>query len=344
MKIIDLRSDTFTQPSNEMRAAIAAAPLGDDVFDEDPTVNALQEKAAGLLGKEKALLVSSGTMGNLVSILAHCERGSEIIVGNQSHTFYYEAGGVSVYGGIHSRQLTNREDGTLALAELRAAIRPHDIHFPVTRLICLENTHNRCFGTPLSPDYLQAVADIARKHRLKLHIDGARIFNAAVALGLPVNDLTGMADSVTFCLSKGLAAPVGSVICGDADFIRRARRIRKSLGGGMRQAGIIAAGGLYALENGVAQIRKDHDHARHLAEELSKLPGIQLNLQKVSTNIVYFDVDTKRISPLQLVQHMAERGVRFFDTGGTRLRLVTHAGITAADISKAIEAFKAVLN
>ncbi|NOZ08685.1 MAG: low-specificity L-threonine aldolase [FCB group bacterium] len=343
MEIIDLRSDTFTQPSDEMRAAIAAAPLGDDVFDEDPTVNALQEKAARLLGKEKALLVSSGTMGNLVSILAHCERGSEVIVGDQSHTFYYEAGGVSVYGGIHSRQLANREDGTLALEELRAAIRPGDIHFPVTRLICLENTHNRCFGTPLNRDYLQAVADIVRRHRLKLHIDGARIFNAAVSLNRPVSDLADMADSVTFCLSKGLSAPVGSVICGDAEFIEKARRIRKSLGGGMRQAGIIAAGGLYALESGIEQIRKDHDHARRLAEELVKLPGIRLDLQKVSTNIVYFDVDKKLISPLQLVKRMARQGVRFFDTGGTRLRLVTHSGVTSADISKAIKAFQAVL-
>ncbi len=343
MKVIDLRSDTFTLPSAEMRAAIAAAPLGDDVFDEDPTVNKLQERAAQITGKESALLVSSGTMGNLVSILSHCGRGDEVIVGNQSHTFYYEAGGVSVYGGIHSRQLANEDDGTIKIENVVAAIRPRDIHFPITRLICLENTHNRCYGTPLELTYLESVAEVARRNKLKLHMDGARVFNAAVALGVDVKTIAGQVHSLTFCLSKGLSAPVGSLICGDAEFISKARRIRKSLGGGMRQAGIIAAAGLFTLDRGVEQLRKDHANARRLAEGLGKLPGINLDLKKVSTNIVYFDVDEKKISPLQLIKGMSQKGVKFFDTGGTRLRLVTHSGITEEDVSLVISAFKETL-
>ena len=248
-KMIDLRSDTVTMPTEEMYDAMVKAELGDDVFQEDPTVNELENKAAGIMGKSAGLLVPSGTMGNLVSILVHCKRGTEILLGDKSHTFYYEAGGISSFGGIHSHQLHNEEDGTIEIQSIKNAIRHDNIHFPKTALISLENTHNKCFGYPLSKDYLDSVADIAQENNLKLHIDGARIFNATVALDMSLSALVENVDSVTFCLSKGLACPVGSLICGSTEFIQEARRIRKALGGGMRQAGIIAAAGLAVLDN-----------------------------------------------------------------------------------------------
>ena len=243
-KIIDLRSDTVTLPTDEMRQAIAHAKLGDDVFGEDPTVNELEAKAAQIMGKESGLLVPSGTMGNLVSILVHCDRGTEIILGDKSHTFIFEAGGISAFGGIHSRQLKNQVDGTIKIEDIHTAIRMDNVHFPKTSAITLENTHNLCNGSPLLPGYIQEVAKIAHNNNMKLHIDGARIFNAAVAQDVDVKDLVADADSVTFCLSKGLSAPVGSVVCGNEEFIYHARRNRKALGGGMRQAGIIAAAGI----------------------------------------------------------------------------------------------------
>ena len=254
MQIIDLRSDTITRPTPAMRKAMAAAEVGDDVFKEDPSVNRLEEMAAHRLGKAAALLVSSGTMGNLVAQLAHCGRGDETILGDQSHVFFYEQGGASALGGIHPRTVANEADGTMALSKIEAAIRPDDLHFPQSRLVILENTHNRCNGTPLAPAFTKSVGQLVQRHELKLHIDGARIFNASVALGLDVDQLVAPADSVTFCLSKGLAAPVGSVICGDHAFIARARRARKSVGGGMRQAGIIAAAGIVALEQMVDRV------------------------------------------------------------------------------------------
>ena len=226
MKIIDLRSDTVTLPSDSMKKAISSSPLGDDVFGEDPTVNALQERAAQITGKEAALFVPSGTMGNLVSILSQCARGTEIILGDQSHTFLYEGGGVSIYGGIHSRQLRNQRDGTLDLADIKNAIRTKDDHFPETGMICLENTHNRCFGAPLSISYMNSVSNIAKEHHLKIHVDGARIFNAAASLNTSVKKLVSVTNSVSFCLSKGLSAPVGSLVCGSQKFIAKARRIR----------------------------------------------------------------------------------------------------------------------
>jgi threonine aldolase len=256
--IIDLRSDTVTLPSDEMRKTIASAKLGDDVFSEDPCVNKLEQKAALMMGMERGLLVPSGTMGNLVSILVHCQRGTEIILGDKAHTFVYEAGGISAFGGIHSRQLTNQTDGTIDIDEIKSAIRMDNDHFPKTSAITLENTHNLCNGSPLSPDYIKDVAQIARDNDMKLHIDGARIFNAAVALDVDVKDLVADSDSITFCLSKGLAAPIGSVICGSEEFIYHARRNRKALGGGMRQAGIIAAAGIVSLDKMMDQIGEDH--------------------------------------------------------------------------------------
>ncbi|HVM71992.1 MAG TPA: GntG family PLP-dependent aldolase, partial [Anaerolineales bacterium] len=245
MDTIDLRSDTVTLPTPEMREAMAKAEVGDDVYSEDPTVNRLQDLAAQKMGKQAGLFVASGTMGNLVAVLSHCQRGDEVIVGKKNHVFVHEAGGISALGGVHSCQLPNQLDGSLLLDEVADAIRPEDVHEPVTRLICLENTHNGCGGVYQTPGYIHQVADFAHARGIAVHLDGARIFNAAVAQGLPAVKLAGPVDSVTFCLSKGLCAPVGSVLCGSREFISRARRVRKMLGGGMRQAGILAAAGLY---------------------------------------------------------------------------------------------------
>ncbi len=342
MKQIDLRSDTVTLPSPQMREAIADAQLGDDVFGEDPTTNRLQETAAEMMGKEAALLVSSGTMANLVAILTHCGRGEEVILGKEAHTFVYEAGGMSALGSIHSSQLPNRPDGTIALTDVEAAIRPDDQHFPRTRLICLENTHNRCSGAPLSVEYTKSVAALAKLHNLKTHVDGARIFNATIALGVQVRELAGPVDSVSFCLSKGLAAPVGSLICGPADFIAEARRIRKSLGGGMRQSGIIAAAGIVALEQMVDRLAEDHENARRLAEGIAEIDSLAVNLATVKTNIVYFELADRRIEPSTLVSTLEGKGVRILAIGN-RFRAVTHYGIESADIDAALSAMQQAL-
>ncbi len=254
MKTIDLRSDTVTLPTPTMREAIYRAELGDDVFGEDPTTKRLEKIAAERMGKEAAVMVASGTMGNLVCVLTHCRRAEEVILGNRSHTFLYEAGGMSALGGIHPHTIVNQPDGTMRLEDIEAAIRGHNVHFPRTRLICLENTHNRCNGSALTPEYMETVAALAKDRGLMVHLDGARIFNAAVALQVDVKELTRHADSLSFCLSKGLSAPVGSVVCGSREFIAEARRNRKVLGGGMRQSGIIAAAGITALEQMVDRI------------------------------------------------------------------------------------------
>lgn len=340
---IDLRSDTLTQPTPAMRRAMAEAVVGDDVFGEDPTVNALEALAAARLGKEAALFVTSGTQGNLASLLAHCGRGDEVIMGDQAHTFLYEQGGSAALGGIHPRPVPNQPDGTLRLEDIAAAIRSDNPHFPVSRLVCLENTHNRCSGACLTPEYTAAVAELAHRHGLRLHLDGARIFNAAVALGVDVRELVAPADSVTFCLSKGLAAPVGSVICGPADFIRRARRARKVLGGGMRQAGILAAAGIVALTEMVERLADDHAHARLLAEGIADLPGIRLDLARVQTNIVIFALDHPRLTPAALVEELRRREVGILAIGGNQLRAVTHYGIEREHIEEAIAAFRAIL-
>ncbi len=344
MKTIDLRSDTVTLPSPEMREAIYNAELGDDVFGEDPTVLELERKMAGLVGTEAALLVASGTMGNLVCVLTHCGRGDEVILGDQSHTFYYEAGGISALGGVHPRTTPNQPDGTLRLEDIQAAIRPDNVHFPRTRLICLENTQNRCGGVALSPEYTDAVAALAREHGLAVHLDGARIFNAAAALGVDVKELTRGVDSVSICLSKGLAAPVGSVVCGSKRFIEEARRTRKILGGGMRQAGIIAAAGIVALDSMVERIRNDHDNAAHLAQGIADMSGLVVDLASVQTNIVYFDVVGEGLSAETLVSHLAERGVKMICSGPERIRAVTHYGIDRDDIDAALSALAEAVN
>ncbi|MCP4453056.1 MAG: low-specificity L-threonine aldolase, partial [Planctomycetes bacterium] len=265
MKTIDLRSDTVTLPTRAMREAMAQAELGDDVFGEDPTTIQLEQKVAALLGKEAGLLVPSGTMANLIGVLTHCGRGDEVILGNRSHTFLYEAGGISALGSVHPHALPNNQDGTLNLRDIEAAIRTDNVHFPRTRLICLENTQNQCGGRVLRPETMAQVRQLANAHQLKIHLDGARLFNAAVALGVPVKAMAVEADSVSICLSKGLAAPVGSILCGSQQFIHEARRTRKLLGGGMRQCGIIAGCGIVALDQMVDRLAEDHALAQDLA-------------------------------------------------------------------------------
>jgi len=348
--IVDLRSDTVTLPSNEMRDAIANAKLGDDVFCEDPTINDLEAKAAKIMGKESGLLVPSGTMGNLVSILVHCQRGTEIILGDKAHTFIYESGGISAFGGIHSRQLHNQPDGTINARDIKSAIRMDNVHFPKTSAITLENTHNLCNGSPLSPEYIGHVAQIAHNNDMKLHIDGARIFNAAVALNVNVKNLVTNVDSVTFCLSKGLASPVGSIVCGNEEFIYHARRIRKALGGGMRQAGIIAAAGIISLDKMVDQIQEDHKNAKRLAEGISNIEGLSIDKGNIKSNILYFNIDKDRGRNEDLAQQTKDLAlypfeivldnIHFFETRPNTFRLVTHYGISDDDIEKTLMMLK----
>jgi threonine aldolase len=342
MKIIDLRSDTVTLPSDEMREAACDADLGDDVFCEDPTVNRLQERAAQLTGKEAALLVSSGTMGNLVCMLTHCQRGEEVILGDLSHMFLNEGGSIATVGGIHPHTIPNQPDGTLRLGDIEGAIRGENDHWPRTRVICLENTHNRCYGAPLTPEYMKGVAGLARAKGLKIHLDGARIFNAAVALSVDVKEFTKHVDSLSFCLSKGLAAPIGSVVCGTQEFISETRRSRKVLGGGMRQAGIIAAPGLVAMDKMVERLTEDHDNARRLAEGIAEIEGLQIDLSRVRTNIIYFDVVSEKTNVEQIRLGLETRGIKALPTGPDRFRMVTHYGIEEEDIDIAIAALKEV--
>ena len=344
MDVVDLRSDTLTLPSPKMRQAIAAAELGDDVFGEDPTTNRLEEMAAVRMGAEAGLLVASGTMGNLISVLVHCGRGDEVILGDQSHTFRYEAGGIAALGGVHPFTIANSPDGTMNLADIAAAIHPDDVHFPRTKLICLENTHNRCRGAVLTPQYTESVADLAGEHSLSVHLDGARIFNAAVALGLDVAELTRRVDSVTFCLSKGLAAPVGSVVCGSAEFIASARRIRKLVGGGMRQCGIIAAAGIVALEEMADRLADDHANARRLAEGIAQIDGLSIDLDTVVTNMVYCSLTTDRLTCDQLADRLTEKGLKCLALAPMGLRMVTHYGIESADIDGALNIMADVMN
>ncbi|MGI8603500.1 MAG: low-specificity L-threonine aldolase [Verrucomicrobiales bacterium] len=345
MRTIDLRSDTVTLPSAEMRQAIAAATLGDDVYGEDPTVNQLEELAAERVGKEAAMLVVSGTMGNLCALLAHCARGDEVLVGDESHIYHYEAGGASVLGGVALHPVPTAATGELPLPELAAAIRdPRDEHEALTRLICLENTHNRCGGVVLSAAYIESVHGFAHAHGLAVHLDGARLFNAAVALRIEPSELTRAVDSVQFCLSKGLAAPVGSILAGDGGFIRRARRARKLLGGGMRQAGIIAAAGIVALEQMVARLKEDHANARHLGEGLASLPELELDLATVQSDIVIFKPCDERWTPPSLVRSLAERGLLVGENGRGYIRAVTHYGVDAGDIEEALEIVRTTLN
>ena len=343
MKMIDLRSDTVTLPTEEMRDAMRNAELGDDVFREDPTINRLQDMSAELMGKEAALLVSSGTMGNLVCVLTHCERGEEVIIGDKSHMFLNECGSMSAVGGVHPHTVMNQTDGTIRLEDIKAAIRGDNDHWPRTRLICLENTHNRCYGAPLQPEYVSSVCEMAHDRGLPVHLDGARIFNAMVALDVDIKDLVRDVDSLSFCLSKGLSAPVGSMVCGTRAFIAEARRNRKLLGGGMRQAGIVAAPGIVALGKMVKRLAEDHLNARRLAEGIASISGLSIDPEKVYTNIVYFEIESGRITADELVAMLADKGILTLSTGLRRFRMVTHYGVGSDDIEQTLKVLKAIM-
>lgn len=344
MDFVDLRSDTVTQPTPAMREAMSSAVVGDDVYGEDPTINALQELSAKMMGMEKGLFVASGTMGNLIAILSHCQRGDEVIVGKKNHVFLHEAGGLSVLGGVHSSQISNLSDGSLDLQEIESSIREDDPHEPITRLICLENTHNACGGVFQSPEYTQQAADFAHTRGLKLHIDGARIFNAAAAQKINVKDLTAPADSITFCLSKGLCAPVGSVLCGSREFIHKAQRIRKLLGGGMRQAGILAAAGIVALETMTVRLSDDHQRARTLANGLAQIPGISFHFGMPATNMVFLTIEPDvKMDGETAIKELRQLGILVGGTGPRSFRLVLHYWIDDAGVERTIQAFKAVI-
>lgn len=341
---IDLRSDTVTQPTPAMLEAMAKAPVGDDVYGEDPTVNRLEGLAAEMLGKEAAVFVPSGTMGNLISVLAHCGRGDEVILGDLAHIFLYEQGGSAALGGVHPRSVPTQPDGTLNLDDIENAIRGDNEHFPISQLLAVENTHNRCGGRALPVEYMDAAGQLAHSHGLKFHVDGARLWNAAVALNVSPDRLAKEADSVSLCLSKGLAAPVGSVVVGDKEFIRKTRRMRKVVGGGMRQAGVIAAAGIVAMTEMVERLADDHANARRLAEGLNRLDGISIDPQTVQTDIVIFDLEREDITPANLSAGLRGHGVLLNPIGGKRLRAVTNYHISEADIDRTLEAFGAVLD
>jgi len=335
--VVDLRSDTLTLPTPTMREAMARAEVGDDVWEEDPTVQRLEALAAELTGKESGLFVASGTMGNLVSVLSQTRPGQEIILDLDSHIFNYEVASAAVIGGVQTRPIRT-ERGFLSPEQVREAIRPPNIHVPPTGLVCLENTHNRHGGTLCAPEEIRAVAEAARAAGVPVHLDGARIFNAAVALERHVREFTAPVDSVTFCLSKGLAAPVGSLVCGSREFIGRARRWRKMLGGGMRQVGVLAAAGLVALEQMVDRLAEDHSNARRLAAGLARLKGIRIDLSRIQTNIVIFFVDPPG-GAQTLVSECAARKVKIHQIGPTSIRCVTHKDVDREDIDRALQAF-----
>jgi threonine aldolase len=345
MEFVDLRSDTVTIPTPAMREAMVKAEVGDDVYGEDPTINHLQEMAADMMGKERGLFVASGTMGNLVGVLAHCQRGDEVIVGNKAHTFLYEAGGISVLGGVHSCQLLNQPDGSLLLDDIEHAIRPDDPHDPITRLICLENTHNRCGGTYQTPEYIKSVSKFAHARGLAVHLDGARIFNAAAAQQIKAKELAASVDSVTFCLSKGLCAPVGSVLCGSKEYIQKALRLRKMVGGGMRQAGILAAAGIVALETMTSRLSEDHTRARTLARGLRQIPGLVLDQEIPATNMVFLSLGSEvRSNATEIVAKLKALGVLVGDTGPRSFRLVTHYWVSDSGVDQTVAAFRTVLH
>lgn len=343
MAVVDLRSDTITLPTPHMRQAMAKAEVGDDVFGEDPTVNRLERMAAERLGKEEALFVPSGTMGNLVSLLALCGRGDEVILGDQSHTYVYEQGGIAALGSIHPRPLPNEPDGTIPLDAIEGAIRPDNVHFPRTRLIALENTHNRCNGSPLSLGYMGEVRRLADRYGLKVHLDGARLFHACIALGVEARAFAAQADSISFCLSKALAAPAGSLVCGARDFIGEARRARKVLGGGMRQAGVLAAAGMVALEEMVERLAEDHANAQRLADGLSTVAGLSVLSGTVRTNMVYVEVDRGRMSSQLLAEKLKAKGVLVLPLSPRRIRAVTHYQVSPEDVEMALEVFRQVM-
>ena len=337
---VDLRSDTVTHPSPEMRKAMYDAEVGDDVYGDDPTVNHLQERAAELLGKEAGLFVSSGTQGNLVSMLAHAQRGDEILVGDQCHIMNNEAGGSMVLGSIVLYPIKTDEFGFLEPDFIKDAVKPRDYHKPPTRLLAIENTHNASSGRALNPEQMKAMADAGHEKNLSVHLDGARIFNAAVALDVPAADLTEHVDSATFCLSKGLSCPIGSIVVGSEEFIQEADRWRKMLGSGMRQVGIVAAAGLIALDSMVERMQEDHDSARYIATRMAEMKGISVDPEHIQTNIIRFRVPPHTGN--QIASRLKEEGV-YINGGDSDLRIVTHYGVTNEDYEFAISALDRVM-
>ncbi len=341
---VDLRSDTLTLPTPEMREAMARAEVGDDVWGEDPTVQRLEATAAARLGKEAGLFVASGTMGNLVSVVAHTQAGQEVVLDLDSHIYNYEVAGGTIVGNVQMRPVKT-ERGFLTPDQVQDALRPANIHIPTTGLVCLENTHNRHGGTCCTPEEVAAVAQVAHDAGVPVHIDGARLFNAAVALKRDLREFARPVDSVTFCLSKGLAAPVGSLVCGSAVFIERARRVRKMVGGGMRQVGVLAAAGLISLERMVDRLAEDHVNARTLAEAVAVMPGLAVDLDSVQTNIVIIRVDRgdrprSTAATGELVKGCAARKVKVHAMGPTAIRCVTHKDVDAEDVRRAVDAFR----
>ncbi|XP_050226020.1 probable low-specificity L-threonine aldolase 2 [Mercurialis annua] len=345
-RVVDLRSDTVTKPTELMRLAMVKAEVDDDVLGFDPTAFRLENEMATLMGKEAALFVPSGTMGNLISVLVHCNiRGSEVILGHNSHIHIYENGGIATLGGVHPRTVMNNKDGTMDIDLIESAIRDPrgELVYPTTRLICLENSQANCGGKCLSAEYTDRVGELAKKHGLKLHIDGARIFNAAVALGVPVDRLVQAADSVSVCLSKGLGAPVGSVIVGSKSFIAQARVLRKTLGGGMRQVGILCAAAFVAVKENVEKLEIDHKNAKTLAEGLNQVKGMSVDVASVETNIIYVDiVESSKYTAEKLCNYLKKHGVLVMQEGPFRIRIVLHHQISASDVQYALSIFEQV--
>ena len=341
-RVVDLRSDTVTKPTPTMRRAMAEAEVGDDVFGEDPTVNRLETLAAERLGKEAGLFVASGTMGNQMSLMAQTQRGDEIILDENSHIFNYEVAALAVLSAVQPRTLHGR-NGILDPEDVRQAIRPPNIHYPKDTLVCVESTHNRGGGSIYPLETLREIRRIASEHGVAVHLDGARLFNACAATGVPAREVAAQADSVTFCLSKGLGAPVGSVVTGTRAFIDRARRARKMVGGGMRQAGILAAAGIVALETMVDRLREDHENARVLAEGLAAFPGIQIDLSLVQTNIVIFSVKRRDLDAPGLILKLGEEGIKAFAVSSDRIRMVTHKDVSRAGIERTLEVLRTIL-
>jgi len=344
MEWIDLRSDTVTHPTEKMRTAMAKAEVGDDVYGEDPTINRLEEISAEMVEKQAGLFVPSGTMGNLLAVMTWCGRGDEIILGDRSHTYLYEVGGAAAVAGVHPFALPNLQDGTLNLQQVQNAIRTENVHFPRTRLLVLENTHNACGGVPIDAGYIAEAGKLAHDNDIKFHIDGARIFNAAAALNVPVSALAAPADSITFCLSKGLAAPAGSVLCGSKEFIAAARKNRKMLGGGMRQAGVLAAAGIVALETMVERLVEDHKHALQLAEALDRLPGLTLMQGKPESNMLFIRIENVEVCMEDLITAAEKQGIKLSARNNTDMRLVLHYQIDDRAVEKVIKFFNEKFN
>jgi threonine aldolase len=338
MSQIDLRSDTVTKPTDEMRRAMYEAEVGDDVYGEDPSINLLQERAAAMLGKEAGLLTASGTMSNLIAALTWCSRGDEMIMGQEAHMFWNESAGPTALAGAQIRLVPNASNGRIAAEDVEAAVRDaSNIHVPATTLVCLENTHNRCSGGVMTPQDTREVVDVAHAAGAAVHLDGARIFNAAVALEVPVAELTKDVDDVSFCLSKALSCPVGSVLCGSEEFITRARKWRKMVGGGMRQAGVLAAAGLVALDTMVERLADDHANARRLAAGLADIDGLAVDPDSIHTNIVIFEVDREKVGEArEVIAALREDGVLVSHSREQSLRMVTHRHISSADVDEAV--------